>query len=234
MPFFAPGLTKAQYLSVLEAMLPVVTSWEAWAAVRAPEDVQPLLPPRRRAHLLRKDVAIFRPEVSAGREQKDRGATSGMGSGVDWDAVAGNVPAVGLERSAEVMGAASLTDSAAGYRSGMRGEDRGLSGQPWAALRAGFLGAWYVMEGSTLGGRFIARHVETVLGLEPGVGDAYFRGHGEATGGLWRETTALVAAMPDELSDVLIAAAKRTFIAFGAAVANRATHDDLLCEPAQR
>ena len=45
-----------------------------------------------------------------------------------------------------------------------------------------FLGALYVMEGSTLGGQLIARHVEETLGLEPGRGDLYFRGHGMQTG----------------------------------------------------
>lgn len=44
---------------------------------------------------------------------------------------------------------------------------------------AAFLGAMYVMEGSTLGGQYIARHVEDVLYLTPGEGDAYFRGYGE-------------------------------------------------------
>ncbi len=41
---------------------------------------------------------------------------------------------------------------------------------------AQFLGAMYVMEGSRLGGLMIAKHVEGVLGLEAGRGDAYFRG----------------------------------------------------------
>ncbi len=98
-----------------------------------------------------------------------------------------------------------------------------------SAFHAAFLGAFYVLEGSTLGGRMIARHLESVLGesvlglhgleLQDGRGDAYFRGHGENTGALWRETTAEIAAVPDEEAPVLIAAAKRTFAAFGAALA---------------
>ena len=85
-------------------------------------------------------------------------------------------------------------------------------------FQAAFLGALYVLEGSTLGGRFIARHVESVLGLAPGAGDSYFQGHGEATGSLWREVTAEIAAVPEELSPVVTEAARRSFRAFGDAL----------------
>ena len=94
----------------------------------------------------------------------------------------------------------------------------GIGGETEAAFEAGFLGAMYVMEGSTLGGRFLARHVEGVLGLEPGRGDAYFQGHGESTGALWREVTARIAGVPEELSSTLVEAARRTFRAFGEAL----------------
>ena len=50
---------------------------------------------------------------------------------------------------------------------------------PEFASDAEFLGAMYVMEGSRLGGLMIAKHVEGVLGLEAGRGDAYFRGGGD-------------------------------------------------------
>lgn len=97
----------------------------------------------------------------------------------------------------------------------------GGSGASGSAFEAAFLGALYVMEGSTLGGRYIARHVEEALRIEPGQGDAYFRGHEEQTGALWRETTATLAAVPDELTEIVIAAAKRTFGAFGAVLGTR-------------
>lgn len=78
-----------------------------------------------------------------------------------------------------------------------------------------FLGALYVMEGSTLGGQLIARHVEETLGLEPGRGDLYFRGHGEQTGPMWREICNLLRTrVPEELSDRVIESARRTFRAF--------------------
>ena len=86
-------------------------------------------------------------------------------------------------------------------------------GAPMAA-QAAFLGALYVLEGSTLGGRMIARHLEPVFGFRDGKGDAYFRGHGDQTGSLWRETTAAIAALPEQYSGDAIEAAKRTFDAF--------------------
>lgn len=79
---------------------------------------------------------------------------------------------------------------------------------------AAFLGALYVLEGSTLGGRMIARQLEPVFGFAKGHGDAYFRGHEEATGALWRETTAAIAAVPEVHAALVIGAARRTFAAF--------------------
>jgi heme oxygenase (biliverdin-IX-beta and delta-forming) len=81
---------------------------------------------------------------------------------------------------------------------------------------AGLLGAMYVMEGSTLGGQLIARHVELVLGLTAGQGNAYFCGHNERTGQLWKEfCDALRSKVPDSETDAVIAAAKAKFGVFG-------------------
>jgi heme oxygenase (biliverdin-IX-beta and delta-forming) len=81
---------------------------------------------------------------------------------------------------------------------------------------ASLLGSMYVMEGSTLGGRLIARHVERVLGLSVGVGDAYFCGHNQQTGTLWKEFCGVLqASVPDRETDTVIAAAKTMFQIFG-------------------
>jgi heme oxygenase (biliverdin-IX-beta and delta-forming) len=85
-----------------------------------------------------------------------------------------------------------------------------------ASYRASFLGAMYVMEGSTLGGQYIARHLEEVLGLQAGEGDAYFRGYGEHTGEMWRSFKAVLADVPDTDTDSVIAAAKAMFGVFRA------------------
>jgi heme oxygenase len=81
---------------------------------------------------------------------------------------------------------------------------------------ASLLGAMYVMEGSTLGGQLIGRHVERVLGLTAGQGNAYFRGHNERTGQLWKEfCDALRTKVPDHETDAVIGAAKAMFEVFG-------------------
>ena len=81
--------------------------------------------------------------------------------------------------------------------------------------RAVFLGRMYVMEGSTLGGQLLARHVEAQLGLEPGRGDSYFAGYGDHTGQRWREFKALLEALPESEADTVIASAKNMFALFG-------------------
>ena len=76
------------------------------------------------------------------------------------------------------------------------------------------LGAMYVLEGSTLGGQIIARHVETALPLTPGHGDSFFRGHGSQTGPLWKEFCEMLTIhVPDDQQDNVIASAKRMFAA---------------------
>ncbi len=81
--------------------------------------------------------------------------------------------------------------------------------------RAAFLGSMYVMEGSTLGGQFIAKHVEEALGLQRGAGNAYFAGYGDRTGSMWKTFQALLTAVPQDDAGAVIAAAKQTFRAFG-------------------
>jgi len=82
-------------------------------------------------------------------------------------------------------------------------------------FRASFLGAMYVVEGSTLGGQHIARHVEKVLNIKAGKGNAYFRGYGDRTGMMWQEFKAVLTDVPEDQSDHVIAAAKAMFRVFG-------------------
>jgi len=77
-------------------------------------------------------------------------------------------------------------------------------------------GAMYVMEGSTLGGQLIARHVETVLHLSEGQGSSYFRGHGSQTGPMWKEFCEMLKLrIPDEQTDAVVVSAKAMFSTFG-------------------
>ncbi len=48
------------------------------------------------------------------------------------------------------------------------------------------LGILYVIEGSTLGGRFILKNSITIPGLDKGQGILYFNGYGEKTGSYWK------------------------------------------------
>jgi heme oxygenase (biliverdin-IX-beta and delta-forming) len=74
------------------------------------------------------------------------------------------------------------------------------------------LGALYVVEGSTLGGAVVAKHVERTLGLGAANGCAYFRSHGAAVGAMWRDFKArLLAFSSPEIDDDVVAAANRTF-----------------------
>lgn len=54
------------------------------------------------------------------------------------------------------------------------------------------LGALYVLEGATLGGRVIHRHVAGPLGLTPERGGAYYHGYGAETGARWKELGAAI------------------------------------------
>lgn len=81
---------------------------------------------------------------------------------------------------------------------------------------AEFLGRMYVMEGSSLGGQYIARHVEEVLGLIPGEGDAYFRGYDERTSAMWKAFKDVLAEVPDDQTETVVQAAREMFRFFGA------------------
>jgi heme oxygenase len=79
------------------------------------------------------------------------------------------------------------------------------------------LGAMYVIEGSTLGGQLIARHVEDALGLGIGQGTSFFRGYGKQTGAMWKEfCDVLRGRVAEDDSLVVINAARDMFRRFGA------------------
>jgi len=56
------------------------------------------------------------------------------------------------------------------------------------------VGALYVIEGSTLGGRIIAKQVRTALGFTPTYGARYFTGYGAKTGAYWQRFSHAVNA----------------------------------------
>lgn len=74
--------------------------------------------------------------------------------------------------------------------------------------RAQLLGAMYVLEGSTLGGQVIARQL-----AKNGIPTrAYFSGHAEQTGPLWKSFVGLLAqAATPATTDDIVASATHTF-----------------------
>lgn len=63
----------------------------------------------------------------------------------------------------------------------------------WPSLAA-VLGSLYVLEGSTLGGQLISRHLRDTLRLTPSTGMAFFSGYGKQTGRMWRQMRHILAA----------------------------------------
>lgn len=74
---------------------------------------------------------------------------------------------------------------------------------------ASAMGALYVLEGSTLGGRVIGRHIAAAHGLG-GEGLAYYSGHGPRTGAMWSAFRARLDTFDGE-GESVVAAANETF-----------------------
>jgi heme oxygenase len=76
------------------------------------------------------------------------------------------------------------------------------------------LGCLYVLEGSTLGGQVLVRHVRRELGLQEANGCAFLAGYGTSTGRMWRSfTAALDAYARREGHDArVVDAARETFV----------------------
>jgi heme oxygenase (biliverdin-IX-beta and delta-forming) len=78
-------------------------------------------------------------------------------------------------------------------------------------------GAIYVMEGATLGGQVISRHLKEQLGLTPENGGAFFNSYGREVGPMWKAFGAAVTAFADkhpETSDTIVDSARQTFDCF--------------------
>lgn len=84
------------------------------------------------------------------------------------------------------------------------------------------LGSLYVLEGGTLGGQIISRHLGPRLGLEAGAGLAYFSGYGPQTGPMWKRFgEAMTREVSPEEEAAVVRGARETFLAFGRALDTR-------------
>jgi heme oxygenase len=61
---------------------------------------------------------------------------------------------------------------------------------------AAALGCLYVIEGASLGGQVISRHLRARLDITPTTGGRFFHGYGERTGEMWRAFGAVVSGFP--------------------------------------
>ena len=86
---------------------------------------------------------------------------------------------------------------------------------PPISSHAEALGAMYVMEGSTMGGKTIARMIEGQSGLNGPSGFSFFNGYGEDTTKMWEEFKVFLNRPLDEMEKMhLILSANRTFNKF--------------------
>jgi heme oxygenase len=84
---------------------------------------------------------------------------------------------------------------------------------PELASTAQLFGCLYVLEGATLGGQIVSRHLQASLGLTPLSGSAFFGGYGEQTGSRWKAFGAHLSAfaVQSDCDDAIVASAQATF-----------------------
>lgn len=76
------------------------------------------------------------------------------------------------------------------------------------------LGCLYVLEGATLGGVLVSRHVRENLGVNPDSGGRFFHGYGSSTAVMWNDFRAgllFFAAVAPHEQDLIVSAARATF-----------------------
>lgn len=79
------------------------------------------------------------------------------------------------------------------------------------------LGCLYVMEGATLGGQVISRHLQQNLGIDGNCGGHFFSSYGASVGAMWRGFGDALQAFcsASQSEEIIIRSACGTFAAFG-------------------
>jgi len=85
---------------------------------------------------------------------------------------------------------------------------------PPLQTQAELMGCLYVMEGATLGGQFISRHIRTTLNITPSTGGSFFDGYASDTGKMWQAMRHLLVgcATDTHIENAMVANAIATFI----------------------
>ena len=79
------------------------------------------------------------------------------------------------------------------------------------------LGCLYVLEGSTLGGQIISRHLQEQIGITPDQGGRFFASYGQEVGSMWKGFGEIVTAFSTSphIEDAIVNSAIQTFASFG-------------------
>ncbi len=88
---------------------------------------------------------------------------------------------------------------------------------PHLTTPAQVLGCLYVIEGATLGGQIISKHLLANLGLDPDTGAAFFNGYGTKNGNQWQSFRLFLTsnAEPIDQDDEIVCGANETFKTLG-------------------
>lgn len=107
-----------------------------------------------------------------------------------------------------------LVEDLAAMGDGMEPGDESRFMRPEISLHTlgGAIGCLYVMEGSTLGGQVISRHLEASLHITPENGGRFFHGYGPRTVEAWRAFGTWVGTQEPNLdASEAVTAARETF-----------------------
>ncbi len=99
------------------------------------------------------------------------------------------------------------------------------SGAPTIDTTAKAFGACYVMEGATLGGQVIMRHLKQHLDITTENGGSFFNSYGHQVGPMWKEFIGITTAFAEgaNADDEIVDSAKKTFDSFANCFADTAT-----------
>jgi len=81
--------------------------------------------------------------------------------------------------------------------------------------RSHALGCLYVLEGATLGGQLIVRHLSQLPGLADEVTFSFFSSYGAEVSAMWREFREFLSAQAEGGNEAIVGAACETFTSMG-------------------
>lgn len=96
-------------------------------------------------------------------------------------------------------------------------EIESTDGLPALDSKERIFGSLYVIEGSTLGGQVISRHLKQKFGFDETNGSAFFSGYGRETGTMWKAFGAAITDFAEQSDNhqEIIAGANETFEKIG-------------------